>query len=432
MRNPISTEKLYRHPAWALVAAFGTYFCMYGYRKPFTAATYSGSSFWGMDYKVLLVIAQTMGYVLAKWIGIKIISEIKPYQRILLLSLLIWFAECMLLLFALIPPPWNIVCIFLNGLPLGVVFGLILGFLEGRRNTEVLIAGLCASFIVSDGVSKSVGQLLLNVGIAEKWMPFMAGIVFTLPIIIFIFMLSRVPPPTTADRLSRSIRIPMNGKSRYDFFLKYALGLLGITLAYLLVTLMRSIRADFAPELWKDLGYPKTPAVFTQSEIWVSAGVVLMSALAVLFRNHQRAFQFALFSSVIGFVIILISVKIHNDGANSFLFMVLLGLGVYLPYVAIHTTIFERLIAITRERANIGFLMYIVDAVGYTGYIILILLKYFAPSNESILYLFLRVCTWLGVTGLLVIFFCIWYFKLKFKDNERRIAQLSGGTGGYI
>jgi hypothetical protein len=30
-------QKLYRNPAWALIAAFGTYFCMYGFRKPYTA-----------------------------------------------------------------------------------------------------------------------------------------------------------------------------------------------------------------------------------------------------------------------------------------------------------------------------------------------------------------------------------------------------------
>jgi Family of unknown function (DUF5690) len=36
-----------------------------------------------------------------------------------------------------------------------MVFGLILGFLEGRRHTEALTAGLCASFILADGTSKS-------------------------------------------------------------------------------------------------------------------------------------------------------------------------------------------------------------------------------------------------------------------------------------
>ena len=57
--------------------------------------------------------------------------------------------EVALLLFALVPAPYNFGCLFLNGLPLGMVFGLVLSFLEGRRLTEALAAGLCASFIVA-------------------------------------------------------------------------------------------------------------------------------------------------------------------------------------------------------------------------------------------------------------------------------------------
>ncbi len=53
-------DKLTSNPAWALVAAFGTYFCMYGFRKPYTAATYNNTSFLGADYKTLLIIAQTL------------------------------------------------------------------------------------------------------------------------------------------------------------------------------------------------------------------------------------------------------------------------------------------------------------------------------------------------------------------------------------
>ena len=89
-------QKLFSNPAWALVAAFGTYFCMYGFRKPYTAATYSNASFFGIDYKFLLIIAQTTGYVIAKWVGIKIVSEIRPSQRIKTLISLIFFAELML------------------------------------------------------------------------------------------------------------------------------------------------------------------------------------------------------------------------------------------------------------------------------------------------------------------------------------------------
>jgi hypothetical protein len=75
-------QKIITNPAWALVAAFGTYFCMYGFRKPYTAATYADVAFFGINYKFLLIIAQTIGYVIAKWVGIKIVSEIKPTQRI--------------------------------------------------------------------------------------------------------------------------------------------------------------------------------------------------------------------------------------------------------------------------------------------------------------------------------------------------------------
>jgi hypothetical protein len=121
---------------------------MYGFRKSYAAATYSAESLFGIDYKFLLIISQTLGYVIAKWAGIKIVSEIKRVQRIKAILILIGFAELMLLLFGLVQHPWDILYLLLNGMSLGVIFGLVIGFLEGRRNTEFLMAGLCASFIV--------------------------------------------------------------------------------------------------------------------------------------------------------------------------------------------------------------------------------------------------------------------------------------------
>jgi hypothetical protein len=64
---------------------------------------------------------------------------------------------------------------------------------------------------------------------------------------------------------------------------------------------------------------------------------------------------------------------------------VLVGLGVYIPYAAVQTTLFERLICITKERANIGFLMYLADSVGYTGYIVLMFLRNVILTCDSIL-----------------------------------------------
>ena len=55
---------------WAVVAAFGTYFCMYAFRKPFAVAQYSDLTAWEWQYKTVAVVAQVLGYMLAKFIGI--------------------------------------------------------------------------------------------------------------------------------------------------------------------------------------------------------------------------------------------------------------------------------------------------------------------------------------------------------------------------
>ena len=174
---------------WAMVAAFGTYFCMYGFRKPYTAGSFGGQGYWHWDEKSVLLVAQTLGYAISKFVGIRVISEMTPERRSRALLGLILFAHLALLGFALAPSPWHISFLFLNGLPLGMVFGLVLGFLEGRRVTEALSAGLCASFILAGGVSKSVGQLILDMGFSERWMPFLSGTVFLFPLFVFVDML---------------------------------------------------------------------------------------------------------------------------------------------------------------------------------------------------------------------------------------------------
>src|SRR5215475_10801664 len=184
---------------WTVVAAFGSYFCMYGFRKPFTAAGYENFTLMGLSYKSVLVTAQALGYTLSKFIGIRVISEMPPARRSRAILSLIGMAQAALLLFALVPAPWNFICLFANGLPLGMVFGLVVGFLEGRRNTEALAAGLCASFILADGLTKSVGTWLLDQGVGERAMPGLAGLIFGAPLLFFVWMLTRIPPPDARD-----------------------------------------------------------------------------------------------------------------------------------------------------------------------------------------------------------------------------------------
>lgn len=68
--------------------------------------------------------------------------------------------------------------------------------------------------------------------------------------------------------------------------------------------------------------------------------------------------------------------------------MVLIGLGLYMPYVAVHTTVLERFIALSRERGNLGFLMSLVDSIGYFGYVVVLLVRKLIKLEGNILQFF--------------------------------------------
>ena len=276
---------------YCVVAAFTTYFCMYAFRKPFTAGEYADEMLWGIGYKTILVAAQVSGYTISKFIGIKVISEMPARRRAVSIVALIAVAEVALLLFAIIPTPWNFPLLFLNGLPLGMVFGLVLSFLEGRRLTEALSAGLCASFIVASGVVKSVGRaLIVYLGVSEYWMPFLTGLIFVGPLLVGVVMLSQIPLPTADDNLARCERRPMMKADRMAFFRRHAVGLMGLVAIYILLTIVRSIRDDFAVEIWADLGHNGAPGVFAASEIAVMLGVVVINGATVWIRRNRSAF----------------------------------------------------------------------------------------------------------------------------------------------
>ncbi|NBR04387.1 MAG: hypothetical protein EBT92_01290 [Planctomycetes bacterium] len=391
---------------------------MYGFRKPFTASSYSDIYFFGFDYKTVLVVGQVLGYMLSKFIGIKFISEMPYHGRSLLILYLIGFSHFALLCFALIPAPWNCFMLFFNGIPLGMVFGLVMGFLEGRRITEALLGFLCASFILADGFCKSVGSFLLDKGISDHWMPFVSGTFFIIPLLVFVWMLSRISQPKNLDVIARSERSPMYIEDRRRFFSKYFIGLSLILLVYLLVTILRSIRADYSPEIWKGLGFDAKPEKFTISELWVTLGIVISSGVMILVKNNKIAFYLAMFVAFLGFFLAGISViGLMSNLLDGFWFMVLVGLGLYLPYVLVHTTIFERLLAMTRERGNCSYLMYLADAIGYLGYVAVIISGVFVSRQISLLNQFVILVSLISVvSGILIIFASI-YFANRLRDN---------------
>jgi MFS family permease len=374
----------------ASFAAFGTYFCMYAFRKPFSVATFEGMAFMGVDYKILLVIAQVLGYALSKFVGIKVISELKPNRRLFYLISLIVLAEISLLLFAWVPAPYNIPLMFLNGFPLGMIWGIVFSYIEGRRFTDILGVVLSASFIVSSGVVKSVGLFVMNSwGISEFWMPSVTGALFFIPLLICSYLLQNVPPPTEEDIANRTERIPMTATDRKNLVKKFIFPLLIIVLFYTFLTAFRDFRDNFARELWDSIGYQGDASVFSTSEIIIAIVVLLIIGAIFYIKDNFKALLTYHVLLILGTVVLAASTFMFQMGIlDPFFWMVCTGFGLYICYVPFNCLFFDRFIATFKVKGNSGFLIYIADSFGYIGSVFVLLYKNFGQANVSLLNFF--------------------------------------------
>ncbi len=398
---------------WLTIAAFGTYFCMFAFRKPFTAATFNGLQLWGIDYKIVLVVTQILGYAAAKGTGIKFISETRPQDRSKYILLVIGVAEAALLLFGVVAYPYNWLLLFINGFALGMVYGLVFGFLEGRRITDILGAGLCLSFIVASGVVKSIGLWVLGSGVASMWMPATVGFLFIPLLVLFVWMLHVSPPPTVEDERDRKPRLPMTPQDRRFFFRSLAPGLLMLIFIYVLISMLRDIRDNFAIEMWQELG-SLTPQILTTTESWIGIIVTVLVGLSFLIKSNKAAFGMNLFIISAGSVIIPTASWLFESGQlSSVLWMTLVGLGIYLIYVPFNGILFERLIALREEKANVGFLFYTADFIGYIGSVSVLLFKNFGRSDWSWLRFYIGLTYFIPIISMALLITSSFYFFRK-------------------
>jgi hypothetical protein len=405
---------------YASMVAFCAYTCIFAFRKPFTVATFEGLTYAGIDYKIWLISVQVIGYMISKFIGIKVIAEMSGEKRALGLFVMIAVAGLSLVGFAYIPAPYNIVFMFLNGLPLGMGWGFMLGYLEGRRVTEVLSAGLSVSFIFSSGFSKSIGKFVMESwGFSEFLMPLVVAGLFAIPLIFFVYLLDHLPPPSTLDEAQRTKRSPMNASERIAFVKTFFGGLVFLILSYIFLTIYREFRDNYAAEIWKTLGYGTSSNIFTLTETPVALCVMLCVSLLMAIKDNKKALIINYLMVLLGFILIGVSTLGFQNGlVNPFWWIVLVGLGLYLGYVPFNSVLFDRLIAAFRYVSNVGFLIYLADSFGYLGSISVLFYKNFGQLNVSWLDFFVQMSYIVSVAGSLLMIGAIWYFSKKMKQIQ--------------
>ena len=332
---------------WAGGAALLSYSLVYALRKPYTAASFEGLTFLGSDYKVAVTTIQILGYVIAKFFGIKIISELKKENRFRFFVGSAVLAEAALIGFGLLPTPWNVAAMFLNGLSLGCMWGVIFSFIEGRKVTDILASLLGVSMVFSSGLAKSFGLFAMNdLHIDQFWMPAVIGGI-ALPLLVFMgYLMKCLPPPTAEDIALRNERVTLDGKGRKALFRKYAPILSLLFVGNFMLLMLRDIKEDFLVNILDMSG--QSSWMFARVDTIVTLIILGIFALFTFCRSNIKAL---------------------------ICLMCLVVTALYIAYLTFQTIFFDRFIACFRIKGNVGFFIAMIDFIGYLGTVTLLSTK---------------------------------------------------------
>ena len=362
---------------WAGGAALLSYSLVYALRKPYTAAAFEDVEFFDMDYKVIVTISQIVGYVISKFMGIKLISELRREERLRFILMSVVMAELSLVFFGLLSAPYNIAAMFLNGLSLGCMWGVIFSFIEGRKVTDMLASLLGVSMVFSSGVAKSFGLFAMNeMHVGQFWMPAVIG-AFALPLLVFMgYMLKRLPQPTEEDIALRNERVTLDGNGRKLLFRSYAPILTLLFVGNFMLLVLRDIKEDFLVNIL-DMSN-QSSWLFAQVDTIVTLVILGIFAAFIFFRSNIRALM-CLMGLVIAGCLVMTYVSLNYEALDwqPVVWLFVQSLCLYIAYLTFQTIFFDRFIACFRIRGNVGFFIAIIDFIGYMGTVTLLSTKEF-------------------------------------------------------
>ena len=385
-------------------AALLSYSLVYALRKPFTAATFDGMELFGMDYKVATSIIQIFGYMVSKFIGIKLISELKREGRLKFILVSIGVAELSLVLFGCLPRPFNVLALFFNGLSLGCMWGVIFSFLEGRRVTDLLASLFGLSIAVSSGTAKSIGLFVVDIlNVSEFWMPALIGAV-ALPLLAGLgYILDHLPKPTAEDKALRVERVTLDRQQRWELFRNFAPVLTLLFFANLFLTVLQDVKEDFLVKIIDVNAAGLSSWVFAKVD-----GVVTLIILAVF--------------ATLAFAVTLSFVAFNYDSLqlSPLVWLFIQSLCLYFSYLSFQTIFFDRFIACFRIRGNVGFFIAMVDSIGYTGTVLVLVFKECFNPNLDWLEFYNTMAGTVGIVCCTAFTVSLFYLMQRYRKGKRK------------
>lgn len=170
--------------------------------------------------------------------------------------------------------------------------------------------------------------------------------------------------------------------------------------------------------MWAETGYQTNAGVFVNSSTVITIFVLIIIATFFSIKSNLKAFIFTHILVIIGLLISLGATLLFNQHFLSPLYwMIFSSAGLYLAYLPFNCLYFERMISTYSVKGNVGFVMYIADAFGYLGTVLVLLIKEFVSFQFSWVVFFSFLFTVSAIIGIILVFITLMghlkFFKLS-------------------
>jgi hypothetical protein len=112
------------------------------------------------------------------------------------------------------------------------------------------------------------------------------------------------------------------------------------------------------------------------------------------------------------------------------IWMILVGLGLYLGYVPFNSILFDRLLATFQYSGTLGFAMYLADSFGYLGSVGVLFFKEFGFKNLSWLNFFIQSGYVIACVGGILTLLSLIYFQRKYERSQ--LSPSTSITSGIV
>jgi len=198
-----------------------------------------------------------------------------------------------------------------------------------------------------------------------------------------------------------------------------------LILAYLVLTIVRDVRDNFAVEIWDELGFKGQAAILTTAELPVALFSLLSVGALMFVKDNFRALWLNHGLAILGALLLFGGTFLFQKNMISpIMWMISSGFGLFLPYILFNGVLFDRLMASFREQGNVGFLIYMADSIGYLGSVGILFWRNFGAGNMSWLAFYTKLC-YLGSGLIIVTIGSAWaYFYWKKRAGSKTSVTL--------